>query len=188
MWPCSTSRRCVTIYFLFHFILFIVFWSCVKNTVVQLIVCDNMCQTASVNAFNCWPKPCKWPPSVRVSEDCCLWLRAQIVTEGLLMKLWFSDVLMKVLNLQWLLGPASLLLTLTLDVPELEVPCLTTKILIIWTGNSEHHPGLQSHQNPSCPRLRSGSCSETFKNTTKHWPEEDGDRGTDFRGGENPGV
>lgn len=34
----------------------------------------------------------------------------------------------------------------------------------------------------------SGSCSDTFKNTTTYWPEEDGDRGTDFRGRKNPGV
>lgn len=34
--------------------------------------------------------------------------------------------------------------------------------------------------------VRSGSCSETFKNTTAHWPEEGEDRSTDFRGGGEP--
>lgn len=29
---------------------------------------------------------------------------------------------------------------------------------------------------------------KNFKNTTTHWPEEDGDRGTDYRGGKNPFV
>lgn len=119
----------------------------------------------------------------------CIYLLAKGRDSCIRLWVWNTELifylLMKVFN--------SLYPSLTWDVPEVEVRVWDHLDLFqryffysqILLDNKQHV--IQLWTKHICPCFWSGSCSETFKkHTTTQWPEEDGDRGTDFQREEEP--
>lgn len=84
-------------------------------------------------------------------------------------------------------GPGCLLTSShpTLDVFRFDARLTTTRIFFFLNGPNFH---INKNQKSVPSLFGQAAAVKNFKNTTTRWPEEDGDRGTDYRGGKNPFV